>query len=532
MKSAEFRLTYATMFDPPQRLHDLFDAALEGLLSKLGNEYPLTINGKSVRCPEKFEDLSPADDNQILGVFQQAGAAEAQRAVAAARAAFTVWSKVPWQRRVELLRRVAEIIRERCFTLAAALSLSVGKNRMEALGDAAETADLLDYACDQMEGHQGFVEELPRDPLPGLVAHNVSVLRPYGPWLVVSPFNFPCALSGGPAGAALLAGNTVIVKCASDTPLAPRLLADCFLEAGLPDGAFNFLTGPGDSLGQALSSHPDLAGVTFTGSHGVGMAIHRQWAQGPYVRPVILELGGKNPAIVTQNADLDVAALGVMRSAFGLQGQKCSACSRIYVERPVYAQFVERLLALTQGLTMGDPTRRDVYLGPVINRRAQAHYLECCQELARAGELLCGGVAPDQGEMARGSFCAPTLAAQVPQDHPLWRQEMFLPIALLAPVDDLEQALALAKDTIYGLTAGLYGNAQEARRFFEEMEAGVCYANRPTGATTGAWPGMQPFGGCKASGAAGKNAGGPHYLQLYLREQVRAQIVRSNHAPE
>ncbi len=528
MTSSQFRLTYATMFDPPQRLHDLFDQALEELRPRLGQPYPLSIGGQDIWCGEKLEDRSPADQDLVLGVFQQAGAEQAAQAVAAARAAFPAWSRTPWPERVKTLRRVAELIRERCFVMAAAVALSVGKNRMEALGDVVETADLIDYACDQMESNQGFINELGRDPLSGLNPRNQSVLRPHGPWLVVSPFNFPCALSGGPAGAALLAGNTVVVKCASDTPLGPRLLADCFLEAGLPAGAFNFVTGPGGSLGQALISHPDLAGITFTGSHQVGMDIHRLWAQGPWVRPVILELGGKNPAIVSRQADLATAALGVMRSAFGLQGQKCSACSRVYVEKPVYDEFVERLLALTSQIVAGAPTQRQVYLGPVINRQAQRGYESFCLELAQAGRILCGGHKLDQSELARGFFCAPTLAAGVPLQHRLWRDEMFLPIALLAPVESLEQAFALANDTQYGLTAGFYGSDQEAEQFFQEVQAGVCYANRPTGATTGAWPGLQPFGGCKASGAAGKNAGGPHYLQLYMREQVRARIIRSS----
>ncbi|MFH1033142.1 MAG: aldehyde dehydrogenase family protein [Pseudomonadota bacterium] len=528
MTTPDFRLTYATMFDPPPRLHELFEEALAGLWPRLGREHPLSIAGQEAWCAEKFEERSPVDEDLLLGVFQQGGAAEADRAVAAARAAFPQWSRTPWPRRVVVLRRAAQLIRQRSFSMAAAVALSVGKNRMEALGDVVETADLIDYACDQMELHQGFVFPLGRDPLPGLDPRNLSVLRPHGPWLVISPFNFPCALSGGPVGAALLAGNTVVLKCSSETPLGPRLLADCFLESGLPAGAFNFLTGPGGSLGQALLDNPDLAGVTFTGSHPVGMAIHRQWADGPWVRPVILEMGGKNPAIVTSQADLAVAALGVMRSAFGLQGQKCSACSRVYVEKPVYDQFVERLLALTEGLAIGDPTRREVYLGPVINRQAQDQYQAYCRELAQAGQILCGGRPLDQGALARGCFCAPTVAAGVSLEHSLWRQEMFLPITMLAPVDDLAQALALANDSPYGLTAGFYGSDQEADVFFEGMQAGVCYANRPTGATTGAWPGLQPFGGCKASGAAGKNAGGPHYLQLYLREQVRAQVVRSN----
>jgi 1-pyrroline-5-carboxylate dehydrogenase len=256
------------------------------------------------------------------------------------------------------------------------------------------------------------------------------------------------------------------------------------------------------------------------------MAIHRQFALGDYVRPVILELGGKNPAIVSRRADLAVAALGVMRSAFGLQGQKCSACSRVYVEEPVYAEFAARLAELARGVSIGDPTRREVYLGPVVNRQARDKYAALVPELARAGRVLCGGRVLDQGELARGWFCAPTVVADAPLDHSLWREEMFLPVTMLAKVGDLAQALALANDSIYGLTAGFYGSDEEAEWFFEHMEAGVCYANRPMGATTGAWPGFQPFGGCKASGSSGKNAGGRHYLQLYMREQVRAQMLR------
>jgi 1-pyrroline-5-carboxylate dehydrogenase len=246
----------------------------------------------------------------VLALFQQGQARHAEQAMAAARRAFPAWSATPWPRRVEILRRAAGIIRERSLDIAVAVALSAGKNRMEALGDVVETADLVDYACARMEASEGFVHELGQDPLPGLRPRNRSVLKPYGVWLVVSPFNFPCALSGGPVGAALLAGNTVVAKCSSDTPWGTWLLLECFLEAGLPAGALNLLTGPGGSLGQALLSHPDLAGVTFTGSHGVGMGIHRQLAQGSYVRPVILELGGKNPAIVSRKADLATAAWG------------------------------------------------------------------------------------------------------------------------------------------------------------------------------------------------------------------------------
>jgi 1-pyrroline-5-carboxylate dehydrogenase len=526
MSATPFRFTYATMFDPPEELHQGFEQALARARAGLGREYGLLIDGAEVRAPAKLEDRSPADAELVLGLFQQGEPRHAHLAVAAARQAYPAWSGTPWPRRAEILRRAAGLIRERSMDIAAAVALSVGKNRMEALGDVVETADLVDYACEQMEAQHGFVCEMNQDPLPGARPRNRSVLRPYGVWLVVSPFNYPCALSGGPVGAALLAGNTVVAKCSSDTPWGTRLMAECFLEAGLPAGALNLLTGPGSSLGQALLNHPGLAGVTFTGSHGVGMAIHRQFAQGHCVRPVILELGGKNPAIVSRRADLEAAALGVMRSAFGLQGQKCSACSRVYVEEPVYEEFAARLAELASRVSVGDPTRREVYLGPVVNRRAWEKYAVLTHELAKAGRVLCGGQTLDQGELARGWFCAPTVVADAPLNHPLWQEEMFLPVTMLAKIDDLAQAMELANDSIYGLTAGFYGSDEEAEWFFERMEAGVCYANRPMGATTGAWPGFQPFGGCKASGSSGKNAGGRHYLQLYMREQVQAQILR------
>ncbi|MFZ5587975.1 MAG: aldehyde dehydrogenase family protein [Thermodesulfobacteriota bacterium] len=521
---AGFKLTYATMFSPPPELHQRFDEALAAVRADLGREYGLIIDGREVMAVDKLEDRNPADTGQVLALMQQGAAEHARQAIAAAARALPAWSATPWQERVARLRRAAALIRERIFVIAVANCLSVGKNRMESLGDIAETADLVDYACDRLEAAQGFAIEMGRDPLPGCQARNWSVLKPYGVWLVVAPFNFPGALCGGPAGAALAAGNTVVLKCSSDTPWPSRLVAECFAEA-LPAGAFNFVTGPGATLGQALIDDPRVAGITFTGSHPVGMAIHRQFAQGLYVRPAILELGGKNPAIVSQKADLDVAALGVMRSAFGLQGQKCSACSRVFVERPVYAEFLERLAALTRQIVIGDPARREVYLGPVANAKARETFARCCEELAKNARLVTGGAVLTEGEYAQGHFCAPTVAADAPADHPLWTEEMFAPITMVAAVDDLDQAMARANDTIYGLTAGFYGAPEEVDWFFRHIRCGVAYANRPSGATTGAWPGYQPFGGWQASGASGKNSGGEHYLQLYMREQIQARLL-------
>jgi 1-pyrroline-5-carboxylate dehydrogenase len=276
-------------------------------------------------------------------------------------------------------------------------------------------------------------------------------------------------------------------------------------------------------MGQALVDHPDVDGITFTGSYDVGMGIYRSFGQGRYVRPAILELGGKNPVIVSRNADLDRAVMGITRSAFGLQGQKCSAASRIFIESPVYDQLVQRLVDSTEALKIGDPTDRDVYLGPVINQKAYQDFKNFSEELSEAGTILTGGKTLNH-HLKNGYFCQPTIAADVPLTHPLWKQEMFLPITMVHEVADLEQAMTLANDVDYGLTAGFYGGKDEVKWFFDHIQAGVNYANRPQGATTGAWPGFQPFGGWKGSGSSGKNAGGHYYLQLYMHEQIHTQV--------
>jgi 1-pyrroline-5-carboxylate dehydrogenase len=519
-----FKLTYATMFNPPEELHVRFDTALEGLRPNLGKEYAMIINNRDVYAEEKFEDRTPVNTDQVLAVLQKGGERHAQEALAAARKAFPLWSGMGWQERVRLLRKAADNIDERLFELGAAMALEVGKNRMEALGDVAETADLVRYACYQMEKNDGYIVEMGRDPLVGYTSTNISVLRPYGVWLVISPFNFPTALTGGPAAAALVTGNTIVMKPATDTPWIVRLLAECFRDAGLPEGVCNFVTGPGRTLGQALIESPEVDGVTFTGSFDVGMKIFRDFAQGKYVRPAILELGGKNPAIVSRHADLERAAIGIVRSAFGLQGQKCSACSRIYIEEPVYDQLVDKLVDLTTKLTIGDPTDRAVYLGPVINKSSYQEYKDFTEELSQAGSILTGGKVLVEGDYARGYFCTPTLAADVPLDHRLWKHEMFLPITTVAKVNSLDEAMREANDVNYGLTAGFYGSKDEVEWFFANIQAGVSYANRPQGSTTGAWPGFQPFGGWKGSGSTGKNAGGHYYLPLYMHEQIHTLV--------
>ncbi|HVM42726.1 MAG TPA: aldehyde dehydrogenase family protein [Gemmatimonadales bacterium] len=512
------------MFDPPEELHRSFETALAKVKAGLGREYPMYVNGAEVTVAEKFDDRSPIDTDWLLGRFQKGGAEDAKAAIAAARAAFPAWSALPWQRRVRYLRAASALIGRRVFEFAALTALEVGKNRMEALGDVQEAADLIAYYCDQMEEHDGYVTPMGRDPLKGFTASNTSVLRPYGVWVVISPWNFPVALAGGPSGAALLAGNTLVMKPATDTPWVGQFLARCFLDAGLPKGVVNFVTGPGSTLGEELITNPGVDGITFTGSFDVGMHIIRGFAGGKWPRPCIAEMGGKNAVLVSRHADLDQAALGCYRSAFGLQGQKCSAASRIFVERAVKDQLVARMLALLERTNIGDPTIRENWLGPVANAAGARSYESYCAELRQAGTILFGGRRLTQGALAKGYFCAPTLVDNVPAAHRLWREEMFLPITMIAAVDSLEDGMRRANDADYGLTGGFYGNRREAEWFFDHVEAGTVYANRPQGATTGAWPGLQPFGGWKGSGSTGKSAGGLFYLPQFMREQSRTLI--------
>ncbi len=522
---SDFKLTYATMFNPPEELHTRFDAALAKVKAGLGREYPMIINNKDVFAAEKYERRSPVNTDWVLAVMQKGNEAHARQALAAARQAFPGWSHTPWQERVRLLRKAADLIDQRMFEMGSAMAFEVGKNRMECLGDIAETADLIRYACTQMEANHGYVVEMAKDPLVGYDATNFSVLRPYGVWLVVSPFNFPFALTGGPSGSALVTGNTLVIKPATDTAWTVRLLAECFRDAGLPEGVCNFVTGPGRTLGQTLVDSPEVDGVTFTGSFDVGMKMFQDYARGKYVRPIILELGGKNPAIVSRHADLERATAGIIRSAFGLQGQKCSAASRIYIEAPVYDKLVGMLKAATEKLAIGDPTEQANFLGPVINQSSYNDFKNFTEEISQGGgKFLTGGKVKSGGIFDKGYFCEPTLVTDLPMNHRLWKYEMFLPISTIARVKNLEEAMQYGNDVNYGLTAGFYGSQEEADWFFDKIQAGVTYANRPQGATTGAWPGFQPFGGWKGSGSSGKNAGGLYYLPLYMHEQIRTLI--------
>jgi len=506
-----FKLTYSTMFNPPAELHERFESAMNDLRENLGKSYGHYINGEDVSVNALSDGYSPINTDWLLTRFPLAGAQDVDAAVAAARAAFPGWRATPPAERNRMLRRVAELIEERVYEIGAAVAVQ-------------ETADFFYCYCDDFEKQNGFDHVLPDDPLADYKSHNRSVMKPYGPWAVIAPFNFPFALAGGPAAAALVTGNTVVVKGAPDTPWSVRLLADCIRDAGIPAGVFNYLADPDDSAGPLLTDHPDVAGVTFTGSYGVGRQISQKLTSGPYSRPCIAEMGGKNACIVTANGDLERAALGILRSAFGLSGEKCSALSRVYVEESVADALLDLLKPQIDAIKVGDPTRVENYLGTVINAGAYENYQVYIKELRDSGAtIVAGGAVLTDGEFAKGYFCTPTLA-EASLEHRLWQHEMFVPIVMLARVPDKETGMRLTNDTNLGLTAGFYGNEAETEWFFDNVEAGVTYANRPQGATTGAWPGFQPFGGWKGSSSTGKGIASFYYLAQYLREQSQTSV--------
>jgi len=352
-----FKLTYATMFDPPEELHRRFEAAMARVSGSLGRQHPLFINGEDRATAEMLRKTNPANDQQLLGEFAAATRADADTALQAAHAAWPAWRDTPAAERARLLRQAGRLIEERVYDIAAALTLEVGKNRMEALGEAQEAADFFQVYCDDFERAHGFARELPNDPLAGYTSRNRSVLKPYGAWVVITPFNFPIALAAGPTAAALITGNTVVLKGATATPWAGRLLADCLRDAGLPAGVFNYLSGSSGEIGAALVDHPLTAGVTFTGSYEVGRQISLKLQSGAYSRPCIAEMGGKNACIVTARADLSRAAAGILRSSFGMGGQKCSALSRLYVDRKVADALTDKLLEQIAAVRIGDPAR-------------------------------------------------------------------------------------------------------------------------------------------------------------------------------
>ena len=511
------KITYATLRNDNEELHALYDAGIEKARARLGAHHQNWIDGAGRDGEGTFELRSPIDRDILVGTFARGTRQDVKDAVAAARGAQKAWRAVPWQERLALLRRAAELISERQMEYGALMAIEVGKSRLEALGEVEESADLIRYYCDVYERNDGYAHAM--DNLGDASVHTRSVLRPFGVFAVISPFNFPMALAAGPSSGALMAGNTVVFKPATASAMSGVLLAEAYRDAGLPDGVFNLVMGPGETVGQEIQENPGIDGIVFTGSYEVGMGLFRTFSK-RWPKPCIVEMGGKNPAIVTASADLEEAAEGIMRSAFGFGGQKCSANSRVYVERPVHDELVRLLVQKTEKLTIGDPLVKSNWLGPIIDGRAVERYQAAVAEARRDGRVLIGGERLTDGDLGRGFFVEPVVVGGLPADHRLFQDELFVPFTAVHAVDSLDEALRLSNDNIYGLTAGVYSeNPAEVEQFLDEIQSGVLYVNRRAGATTGAWPGVQPFGGWKGSGSTGKSGLGMYYPAQFLREQ-------------
>ncbi|MEA2025908.1 MAG: aldehyde dehydrogenase family protein [Chloroflexota bacterium] len=511
------KITYATLRADNEELHAAFEEGVVAARARLGQSHANIIDGEERAGESEFELRSPIDQDILVGRFARGTREDVRDAIAAARAAQPAWNALGWEKRVEIMTRAGDIISERLMEYGALMAIEVGKNRMEALGEVEESADLIRYYA-RIAVENEFYQK-PMDNLGDPATHTRSVLRPHGVFGVIAPFNFPLALAAGPVAGALVAGNTCVFKPASTGAMSGVVLMEALRDAGMPNGVCNMVMGPGSVVGDELASSEAIDGIVFTGSYEVGMGLQRGFTKS-YPRPCIIEMGGKNPAIVMSSADLDKAAEGIMRAAFGFGGQKCSANSRVYVDRSVHDELVQRLVEQTEQLTLGDPLLRENWLGPVTDRRAVDRFEQAVAEARRDGAVYTGGEVLTDGDMARGFYVEPTVVGNLPADHRLFRDELFVPFTAVCPVDSLDEALTLSNAVVYGLTAGIYSEVpEEVEQFLDEIHTGVLYVNRRAGATTGAWPGVQPFGGWKGSGSTGKAALGPYYVAQFLREQ-------------
>ncbi|MEJ0046232.1 MAG: aldehyde dehydrogenase family protein [Rhodospirillales bacterium] len=517
------RVTYTNLGDDFSPVHAHIDATLHDTEQRLlGRQHTHLIGGKPVAEGPPTAVRSPIHDAIILGEFPIAAPGQVASAIAAARAAAPDWRARTFPSRIGFLRAGARALAAKKYEIAIACLIEVGKSRLEAVGEVEEAIDLIEYYCTEMERHNGFAMARP-----AAISGETSTLtlRPYGVFAVISPFNFPVALTLGMTAAALIAGNTVVLKPGEASGLTASLLVSCLAEGGLPDGVLNLIFG-NRQTGQALTAG-DVDGIAITGSHAAGMDIHRRIAGGSYARPVLAEMGGKNPAFVTHSANLEDAALGVMRSAFGLQGQKCSALSKCYVDRRIADPFLDRLIALTASIPIGDPRSAKNFMGPVIDATAADRFSAAVAEIRCEGRMLAGGDRLAGGIFDHGAYLAPTIVGDLPADHRLNQVELFLPLLSVLFFENLDNAIEDANRGQYGLTAGIYtADPAELALFLDRIDAGVLYGNRASGATTGAWPGIQSFCGWKGSGLTGKGGLGPWYLPQFMREQSHTIFAR------
>jgi 1-pyrroline-5-carboxylate dehydrogenase len=510
------RVTYSNIGVDFAPLHKFIDARLpEFRKIMLGRAWPNVVAGRQDVSGRAYEVFCPFDRELLVARLVAADKKAVKSAVHSAKATYPAWAELDWKERVKVMRKWAAEIDKRKYDLALGALYEVGKSRIEAIGEAEEAVDLVHWYCDEMERNRGFSQEM-RRAVPN--EETICLLKPIGVFAVIAPFNFPVALPCNMLGACLIAGNTAVFKPSPGSGLTAALLLEAADAAGLPDGVVNMLCG--EDAGRLLVDDEEVDGVAFTGSHEVGMKIFRKSASGPYARPVICEMGGKNPTYVTQKADLETAAEGLARSAFGLQGEKCSACSVAYVEKAVCEKFLNLLRSKTEALKVGNPEEAPVFVGPVIDDAAIERFEKASKAAKQNGRIIAGGERLRSGHYAKGTFVQPTIVADLPADHWINREELFLPFLSVQSMESLADGISRGNAVVYGLTAGIYSeDEKELEQFFRTAQAGVLYANRRSGATTGAWPGFQTFCGWKGSGVDGKGGLGPYTIPRYMREQ-------------
>lgn len=501
------------------------EAALQRLRRNLGRHYPLVINHQELKTTDWFPSLNPADQRQIIGYAAQGGVPEAEAALQAAKNAQPAWGRLAPQQRAEILERTAELMRRDKADLAALEVLEAGKNWGEADADVAEAIDFCGYYVHVM---RSLAAPRRTQSVPG--ESNRQHWWPVGVGLVIAPWNFPLAILTGMTAAAIVTGNTVVMKPSDQTPVIGSRLMDLFVQAGLPAGVVNLLMGPGSKVAAHLVDHPGVDFIAFTGSKEVGLKI---WEASGRTRPgqhrlrrVVCEMGGKNCIIVDSDADLDEAVAGCIASAFGYQGQKCSALSRLIVLQENSEKFMARLLAAAESLRIGPAVIPGNVLGPVINREAQERILKLIEQGRREARLVWQGKTPPEADAC---YVPPTIFADVPASSLLFREEIFGPVLAVSVAKDFDEALALANDSEFALTGGVYSRSpRNIERVKSELVCGNLYINRPI---TGALVERQPFGGFKMSGG-GTKAGGPEYLLHFMVPRVITEnCLRRGFAP-
>src|ERR1035437_9956581 len=504
-----------TDFKTPENARKMQEAL--GLVSsQLGREYDLVSGAERHKTDDKIRSVNPARPAQVVGIHQKAGAGHVEPAMTAALRAFESWSRVSTEERVSLLLNAAGTIRSRHFEFCAWLTFEVGKNWAEADADVGETIDFLEFYA-----REALRLAAAKTPIQYPGERNELHYIPLGVGAVIPPWNFPFAIMAGMTAASIVTGNTVILKPSSDAPTIAAKFVEVLEEAGLPGGVVNFCPGSGASFGNAIVEQPKTRFIAFTGSKAVGLDIHEEAAKARpgqiWIKRTILEMGGKDSILVCADADLDAAVEGVVASAFGFSGQKCSACSRAIIEAPIYDIFVERLREKVARWTVGDPVANPS-MGPVINKAALDSMLGYIETGKKEGRLVAGGKAVETAE--GGYFLEPTVFADVAPDAAIAQEEIFGPVLALIKVENFEEGLKVANNTEYGLTGALYTcDRNRLNRARSEFHVGNLYFNRKC---TGAMVGAHPFGGFNMSGTDSK-AGGPDYLYLFTQAKRLAE---------